>query len=43
VGTDPELRSQMVAKGTAQAQKFTYTESAERILNLYEQVLGTAN
>jgi glycosyltransferase involved in cell wall biosynthesis len=43
VATDPELRSQMVSQGTVQAQKFTYTESAERILNLYEQVLGTAD
>jgi len=43
VATEPDLRTRMVSQGKAQAQKFTYTESAKRILNLYEQVLGTAN
>jgi len=43
VATDRELRARMVSRGSVQAQKFTYTESAKRILNLYEQVLGTAN
>src|ERR1700730_16601778 len=43
VATDRELRARMVSQGRVQAQKFTYAESAERILNLYKQVLGTAN
>jgi glycosyltransferase involved in cell wall biosynthesis len=43
VATDRELRARMIAQGRAQAQKFTYAESANRILNLYQQMLGTAN
>ena len=43
VATHPELRSQTVSQGTVQAQKFTSAESAERILDLYEQVLGAAS
>jgi glycosyltransferase involved in cell wall biosynthesis len=43
VATDAELRSQMISQGAVQAQKFTYAESAERILNLYEKMLDTAS
>ena len=43
VATDRELRDRMVSQGKAQAQKFTYAESAQRILSIYQQVLGTAN
>jgi glycosyltransferase involved in cell wall biosynthesis len=42
VATDQELRASMISRGKAQAQKFTYAESAQRILSLYRQVLGTA-
>jgi glycosyltransferase involved in cell wall biosynthesis len=42
VATDQELRASMISRGKAQAQKFTYAESARRILSLYRQVLGTA-
>jgi alpha-1,3-rhamnosyl/mannosyltransferase len=43
VASDPELRARMVSQGKAQAQKFSYAESAQRILNVYQRVLGTAN
>ena len=39
----PELRARMVSQGKAQAQKFTYAESAQRIFSIYQQVLGTPN
>jgi glycosyltransferase involved in cell wall biosynthesis len=42
VATDQELRAAMISRGKAQTQKFTYAESAQRILSLYRQVLGTA-
>jgi alpha-1,3-rhamnosyl/mannosyltransferase len=42
VATDQELRASMISQGRAQAQKFTYAESVQRILSLYRQVLGTA-
>jgi len=43
VATDRELRARMVCQGKAQAQKFNYAEIAQRILGVYEQVLGMAN
>jgi len=43
VATDRELRAWLVSQGKAQAQKFTYAESAQRILSIYQEVLGTAN
>ena len=43
VATDPELRTRMISQGKAQAQKFTYSESARNILSLYRQLLGPSN
>ena len=43
VATDRELRAGMVSRGKSQAQKFTYAESARRILGIYQQVLGAAS
>jgi glycosyltransferase involved in cell wall biosynthesis len=43
VATDRELRRCMVIRGKAQAQRFTYTDSAQRILRIYEQVLDAPN
>ena len=43
VATDGELRARMVSQGRVQAQKFTYAESATRILRLYQQVLGATH
>jgi glycosyltransferase involved in cell wall biosynthesis len=41
VADDRDLRSRMVVQGRAQAQKFSYAESAERIMNVYQEVLRT--
>jgi glycosyltransferase involved in cell wall biosynthesis len=43
VVTDRELRAGMISRGKARAQKFTYAESARRILDVYHEVLSTAN
>ena len=43
VATDRELRVRMISQGKVQAQKFSYTESAKRILAIYRQVLGKVN
>ena len=42
VATDRELRARMVTQGKAQAKKFTYTEIAQRVLGVYEEVLSGA-
>jgi len=43
VATDQALRTRMISQGKAQAQRFTYTESARNILSLYRQLLGPSN
>jgi glycosyltransferase involved in cell wall biosynthesis len=43
VATDGELRAGMVSRGKSQAQKFTYAESARRILGIYQQLLDAAS
>ena len=43
VVTDRESRAGMISRGKARAQKFTYAESAQRILDVYHEVLSTAD
>lgn len=42
VATDRELRARLVNQGRTQAKKFTYTEIASRILDVYQEVLSGA-
>ena len=42
IASDHELRQQLIAKGLQRAQRFSYSQTAQKIFEIYQKLLGSA-